>query len=122
MRGRWRVASVIGVSCMSLCALGLPLLVLWLPALGLGWLLDERITRVMLVMFLGMYVAGAIGAFRRHHRRSPLALAVVGSGLLVGTTRHLFPRVAGWAALASLVLAWFWDLRLLKKVHCSPDR
>jgi hypothetical protein len=97
--------------------LGLPLLMLWLPAVNLGWLTNEALVRSMLVMFLGMYGAGAFSAFRRHHRWEPVALAAVGGSLVVGTTWHALPRVVGWIALGVFTTAWIWDMRLLRHCH-----
>jgi hypothetical protein len=100
--------------------LGLPLLVLLLPAVGFGWLLSEGWMRGMLLMFLGMYGVGAWSAFRHHRRRSPGLVAVISGALLIGTSWHLVPRAAAWVALVGLALAWFLDQRGLRRVCHAP--
>ncbi len=117
MKHVWQITGLIGLCCSSLCMLGLPLLMVWLATVNLGWLTHEALARGMLVMFLGMYGVGAFGAFRRHRRWGPTVLAVVGGSLVVGTTWHALPRVVGWLALGMFAAAWIWDMRLLKRCH-----
>lgn len=95
------------------------MLVAWLPALGLGWLTDHRVTRVMVVMFLTMYEVGAWSAARHHRQTGPLVLALLGGGLLLATTWHLAPRRVGWIAFLCLLSAWLWDRRLLLRASVS---
>lgn len=115
MKDRWRLASLIGVGCSSLCFLALPLLALLLPAKSLGWIHNETLTRAMLVMFLAMALWGSAMAFRHHRRWGPGALAVAGAaGLIAGAWRAVLPA-AGWSAFAALTAGWVWDMRLLKK-------
>ncbi|MBI4341650.1 MAG: MerC domain-containing protein [Candidatus Omnitrophica bacterium] len=114
MTGRWRLISLIGLGCSSLCALGLPLLVLWLPAMGLGWLLNDWLMRAMLIMFLAMYLGGVWVAFRHHRRFAPAMAGVVGAAMLIGTAWHWLPHRAGWLAMGALLAGWVCDQRLLR--------
>lgn len=115
---RWiNAASVVGVFCTSVCFLGLPLLLFWVPAVGLGWLHNEWIVRSMLLMFLAMFGAGAAGAFREHRDPRPGITAAVSAAVLIGTAWHRAPVAAGWLAMAGIVAAWSWDWRLLKRQH-----
>jgi hypothetical protein len=115
MKDRWRLASLIGVGCSSLCFLALPLLALLLPAKSLGWIHDETLTHTMLVMFLAMALWGSVRAFRHHRSLGPGGLAVAGAAGLAAAAWDLAPSAAGWPALAALTAAWIWDMRLLKR-------
>lgn len=114
MKDRWRLASLIGVGCSSLCFLALPLLALLLPAKSLGWIHNEALTRAMLVMFLVMALWGSATAFRHHRRPGPGGLTVAGAAVLAATAWGLAPPAAGWSAFAALAAGWIWDMSLLK--------
>lgn len=109
------MTGLVGVCCSSLCFLGLPLLAMGSSALGLGWLLNDTLMRIMLLMFLAMYGAGNIGAFLIHRRRGPGMVACLGAILLVGVAWHKFSPWAGWLALGSLLGVWWWDWCLVKR-------
>lgn len=117
MQERWRLASLIGVGCSSLCFLALPLLALLLPARSFGWIHNETLTRSMLVMFLGMTLWGSATSFRHHRRPGPAVLAIAGAVVLAAGAWGMLPLVAGWSALAALAAGWFWDMRLLKRIR-----
>lgn len=115
---RWQnVLSFAGVCCSSLCFLALPLIALWLPARGFGWLHNERLTRAMLLMFLAMTLAATLTAYRVHRKAGPGICAAAGSLALLGTAWGFLSTAAGWAALAALGAALFWDRRLLSGAH-----
>ena len=117
MKPLWTRVGFIGMFCSTLCVLGLPLLLAWLPAMNWGWLRHDGWFRGMLVMFLGMYGVGVLGAFRRHRRPGPVILAAIGVPLLVGTVWHVAPQPVGWLAFALFAGAWWWNAQLLKTVH-----
>lgn len=113
----WRVTSLVGICCSSLCVVGLPLLSVWLPATFLGWVHNDRLARAMLVMFLVMALGGAASSFRHHHNRGPAALAVAGALALAAATWRTAPAVVAWLALAALISGGIWDWRLMRNVH-----
>lgn len=115
MRQGWRLASLIGVGCSSLCFLALPALALLFPARALGWIHNEALTRAMLATFLAMALWGSTAAFLHHRRPGPAGLAVAGAAVLAASAWGLAPPVAGWPALAILAAGWLWDMRILKK-------
>lgn len=117
MKPWWRVLSLIGIGCSSICFLALPLLLIWAPAAGFGWLHNETLTRTMLLMFLAMSLAGSLAAYQAHHRRAPGLAASAAALILVGGAWHLVRPWLGWLALAGIGAAWVWDQRLLKRVH-----
>ena len=117
MKRWWRLASLIGICCSSLCFLALPLLLLWLPATGFGWLHNEALTRGMLLMFLAMFLAGSVNGFKHHRRPTPLILASSGAVLLISTAWQLLPFWIGWLALAALIAAWLHDKNLMQGMH-----
>jgi hypothetical protein len=110
----YRLLSMVGLVCSSACVLGFSLLALWLSALGLGWLVDDRIMQGMLLMFLGMYVTAAWHSSRHHGHRETFWISLIGCGLLVATAWHALPHAAAWIGSAWLLLCWFWDQRLLR--------
>jgi uncharacterized membrane protein len=117
MEKRWRIVSLVGISCSSLCMLGLPLLAVWLPVMRLGWLLNEGIMRWMLMMFMLMFAAGVVSAYQRHRNRLPAIFAVIGGFLMIAVAWHALPHGAGWPGLVSVAVAWVWDWWLMRKNH-----
>lgn len=113
-----RTVHLIGLCCSSLCLLGLPVLGLWLSARGLGWLVNEWLTRTMLLLFLILYGVGMLRSFRHHKRRGSGVLAITSGSLLVGTAWHVLPPYAGWIALGGLIVSQMWDRRLLSRTGC----
>lgn len=111
-----RIISFVGICCSSLCFLSLPLVAFMVPY-GFGWLHNERLTRVMLLMFLAMSLIGTAGVYVAHHRRGPVVAAFLGAGLLVGTAWGFFPPTIGWLSLVFLSAAWIWDWQLMKFGH-----
>lgn len=114
---RWRLLSLVGLCCTSLCVLGLPLVSLGVAAVGLDWRVPLWFMRTMLLMFLVMYGIGAVHAHRCHRRWGPGLSAIAGGVLLLGTTWHALPHIAGWLALVLLAVGWGWDVRLVIRAH-----
>lgn len=94
----------------ALCCLGLPALLGFVSALGLGFLLRDAVLIPLLVAFLALTLYGLYDGMRRHGRRGALWTGIggalvlfasiwIGSGLIAG---------AGIAALvaASLLNVW----------------
>ncbi len=113
----WRVTSLVGIGCSSLCVVGVPLLAAWLPATLLGWVHNDTLTRAMLVMFLAMALGGAAGAFRHHRHGGPAMLATAGALALAAATWRFAPMGAAWLGLVALVSGGIWDWRLMRSVH-----
>lgn len=111
-RRRRGVLGLIGLSCAGFCLLGLPLLALVLPALGLAWLHEPRVMWGVLVVSLGLYAAGLAISYRDHRVWTPALLALVSAAVLVVRTAHLLGRAAEWGGVAGLLVAWLWDRRL----------
>ncbi|MBI4425831.1 MAG: hypothetical protein HY554_19025 [Elusimicrobia bacterium] len=82
-----------------------PLLLLWAPAVGFGWLHIELLTRAMLLMFLAMSLAGSAAAYRVHRRPAPGWIAAGGALVLVGGAWHLAGAGPGWLGLAAIAAA-----------------
>lgn len=115
MKPWWRVLSIVGIGCSSLCFLALPLLLIWAPAVGFGWLHNETLTRGMLLMFLAMSLGGSFGSYRVHRRLAPGLVALAGALILIGGAWHVVRHWLGWPALAAIAVAWAWDQRLIKE-------
>jgi mercuric ion transport protein len=52
----------------ALCCLGFPALVSLLSAIGLGFLVNDAILIPLLILFLGLTIAGLYSGVRHHHR------------------------------------------------------
>lgn len=117
----WRLAGLFGICCSSLCFLALPLLLLWLPASGFGWLHNETLTRSMLLMFLAMFLAGSTSSFRMHRSWPPVLLAFLGASALIATAWHGVRPWAGWLGLATLAATWAYDQHLMRVHHEQED-
>lgn len=122
MKPWWRAVSLIGVGCSSLCFLALPLLLLWLPASGFGWLHNEPLTRAMLLMFLAMFLFGSVLASRIHGRLAPGLVSLAAALILAGRAWRLVEAWLGWLALAAITAAWAWDRRLIRAGAACPRR
>ena len=114
MRHKTHLIGLIGISCTSLCMLGIPLLATLLAALGLPNFLSEKLMMGMLLMFLVMFGTGTYSAFRHHHQLAPGVLAGLGTVILISASAMVVPMKAGWAALALFAAAWIWDAKLMR--------
>jgi len=102
---------VSGAIFAGTCSLELPPFEAMLPALGLGWLLEEATISRMLFVSLVIMFAGLVAGARYH--RSPLALfvAAVGSGLLASSVLVFHGPVTAYVGMAVLIVAsWLNDL------------
>jgi len=81
-----------------------------LSSLGLGFLLNDRVQRPLIVLFLAIAVASVAWSGYRRGRWAPLGLAVAGAAM-VGGGRLVWdlPAVL-YAGVALLVLASLWTL------------
>jgi len=100
-----RVGAVVGFLCAIHCAL-VPILLGLVPAIGLGFLVDETFERVLLIV--AAFVAGVafLHAWRRRHPLSiilgfagGLALLVLGHGFEEYTVPSAFLSVSGGVLL-----------------------
>ncbi len=109
-----------GAAASALCALHcalLPLVLAFLPALGLGFLADHRLERGFVVFASLLALASLLTGYRRHQRFRAFALLVPGIALLIaGVTLEQLGSLAHALLVASggglVALAHFVNLRL----------
>jgi mercuric ion transport protein len=90
------------------CCLGVPFLIAGLTAIGAGFLIRDRYLLPILGLFLLVSVVGTALSMRRHGRKAPLIVSVVGAAVTFGAIL-LRPPVA-YAGIALVLLASILDL------------
>lgn len=105
----------VGAVFASLCCLGFSALLSVLAAIGLGFLINDAILLPMLVVFLGVYVAGLVLGFRQHRKWPVLALGVLAAVANFGFIFIVFVRPIAYVGVALLVAVSIWDLIERKK-------
>lgn len=128
-----RAAVCLSGLCLLHC-LALPLLLALFPLLGHVFMAHETFHQLILVVVLPTTTLALGSGYRRHRRRSVLALGVVGlAGLIVAafTIHRLgaeeWERAATIAGGLVLAVAHGWNFRLtrahraLQACHCTPQ-
>ena len=90
------------------CCLGLPFLIAGLTAIGAGFLIRDRYLLPILGGFLLISVVGTALSARRHRRKAPLIVSILGAAVTFGAIL-LRPPVA-YGGIAILLLASVLDL------------
>lgn len=95
----------------ALCCLGFPALVSLLSAIGLGFLVNDAILILLLIVFLGVAIAGLYSGVRHHHRWAALimdAASAVITAVFIAIVPHGVLAGIGIAGLicASLLNVW----------------
>jgi len=86
-----------------------------LSAVGLGFLLTERVLAPLIVLFLGVGIASVAWSTRSHRRAGPLIATLIGSAAVI------MGRVVGhvhsvlYAGVAILIAASLWNLWLKRR-------
>ena len=99
----------------------------FLSALGLGFLVNERVLAPLIATFLALNVVTIAWSSRGHGRRGPLLATVVGAaGVAAGRLMWTVP-VAVYGGIAVLVCASLWNLWLRRPrpaplVQLQPPR
>jgi mercuric ion transport protein len=96
---------VVGSIFAALCCLGVSAVVSVVSAIGLGFLINDAVLLPLLLVFLGITLAGLAMGYRRHHRPHAVALgALSGLGLLVFSFLSQ-SRPLAYVSIAGLVTA-----------------
>jgi hypothetical protein len=80
-----------------------------LSAVGAGFLINDVVLIPLLIVALGMTIAGSFLSFRQHHNSWPPGITVVSSMAVVGGILLSQPAVA-YSALLIMVVTQFGDL------------
>ncbi|MFQ5696357.1 MAG: MerC domain-containing protein [Terriglobia bacterium] len=109
---------VAGSVVTGACCLGLPAVISVLTAIGLGFLINDAVLLPVLLLFLGITLAGLVLGYRVHGRPAPLALGGLSA---LAVFLFIFMRtvpVAAYLAIAGLAVAAVFNAILRRK--CAP--
>lgn len=87
-----------------MCCLGLPALLSFVSALGLGFLLRDAVLIPLLVGFLALTLYGLYDGMRRHGRRGALWIGI-GGALVLFASIWIGSGLIAAAGIAALVVA-----------------
>lgn len=128
----WNIADRIGATASFLCAVHcalLPFVLALLPLLGLGFLAGHTFERVFVLCAATLASLALVSGYRRHHRRTPLLLALPGvlllvAGVCVDLDRALMVHTIMVTTGGTLVAcAHLFNLRLSRGRHvCAAPR
>ncbi len=90
------------------CCLGVSFLVAGLTAIGAGFLIRDRYLLPILAVFLVISIVGTALSMRKHRRKTPLVVSIVGAVVTFGGIL-LWPPIA-YVGIALLLLASILDL------------
>lgn len=99
----------------ALCCLGITAAVSLLSAVGLGFLVNDRVLIPLLLGFLGLTIAGLALDWRHHHHPSALILGAVGGVALLLSAVVAQARPVAYASIALLVAASLLNLRFRRR-------
>lgn len=114
-----RLGAGLSFACAIHCALQ-PLLLVLLPFIGLGFILDERLETAFLAFSIVLASATILGGWRHHRQPQALPLLPVAVGLIVSSR---LPQFAAWeiplavGGALSIMSAHLYNLRLHRRAH-----
>lgn len=78
-----RAGALASLACAAHCA-AMPLLTGFMPMLGLGFLPDEKIASILIVLSIGIAITSLLPSYLRKHRQwRPMVLFSFGTGLML---------------------------------------
>ena len=83
-----------GVTASLACAIhcaAMPLVIAYLPALGLSWMAEEGFHQAMAGLCIAIALAAFVPGWRKHRRPSPVLLGAVGLAFLMGAAFIMEP-------------------------------
>jgi mercuric ion transport protein len=104
-----RIFGPISSVFVALCCLGVPAVIAALSAVGAGFLINDAVLIPLLIIALGITIAGSFLSFRQYRNLWPLGLTVVSSAVVVGGILFSQPAVA-YSALVIMMVTQFGDL------------
>ena len=91
---------IAGSFVAAACCLGLPAVLAIFSAIGLGFLINDTFLRPLIIIFLGVTIAGLVQGYRAHRRFVALALGIV---ISVAVYFFIYGHYVKWAAYLSMV-------------------
>ena len=92
---RWtdRMGMLASIGCAIHCA-AMPLVIVYLPSLGLSWMSGEGFHRWMALICAAIAISAFVPGWRRHRKLAPAILGLVGIGMLSSAAFVLEPCCA----------------------------
>ena len=104
-----RILGSISSIFVALCCLGVPAVIAALSAIGAGFLINDAILAPLLLVALGITVAGSFFTFRQHHNLWPFGLTIVSAVVAFAGVYIVYLPLVVYGALAVLVLTQVGD-------------
>ncbi|MBI3243277.1 MAG: MerC domain-containing protein [Chloroflexi bacterium] len=110
-----RILGAVSSIFVALCCLGVPAVIAALSAIGAGFLINDAILAPLLVVALGITVAGSFFTFRQHHNLWPLGLTIASAVVAFASVYIVYLPVVVYGALAVLILTQIGDFVYQRK-------
>ena len=113
-----KIIGSLGSIFAALCCIGTPTLLAFLTSIGAGFLINDKILILLLVVFLGISVWGIYKSSKLHGNKGSLILSVISAIVVFAAIWFSKPLV--YTGLISLISASVWDFYLGKSVSKKP--
>jgi len=100
-----------GIVATALCCLGLPALIGFLTAIGLGFLINDFILFPLLALFLGIKLYSSYKNKLKHKNNIPFILSIIGAIMIFPSL--FISIVLGYVIVGVLLFSAIWDVYLL---------
>lgn len=119
MKARWLDKVGVAGSLVALaCCLGLPGIVAFLSAIGVGFLINDAYLIPLLIVFLIVGAVGLFRSFRRHGKPQALVLYAASAFAILLFLLAWFNRPLLYMSALGLAASSIWDMKLHKRhVH-----
>lgn len=109
---------IAGSFVAAACCLGLPAVLAIFSAIGLGFLINDTFLQPLIIIFLGVTIAGLVLGYRAHRRFGALALGIVSAAAVYFFIYGHYVRWVAYLSMAGLVAAGVLNVILRRK--CAP--
>lgn len=101
-----------GIIATALCCLGMPAMIGFVSAIGLGFLINDFVLFPLLALFLGLKIYSSYKNKQRHKNKYPFMITLISAFILFPS---LWIPVAGYIVVGVILIAAIWDVILIKK-------
>ena len=109
---------------VGLCPVCIPAIGALLSSIGLGFLINEKVLKPVLIIFLATALSGFLWSYLKEHKKiGPLLMGIImGGALYIGRYIYIGPTlnlVLMYGGIAGILGASVWNIFLRKKVPCA---
>ncbi len=105
----------LGTIFTALCCIGIPGLLAFLSAIGVGFLINDAILLPLLILFLAVSMTGLYYSFKVHKNRWALILGGISSIFIIFFIYGWFLKPMVYLGLAGLVGTSVWNVLLKRR-------